>query len=90
MTSARTVPTDLTRRTAAETAAAVAAGETSAVEVARAHLDRIDAVDGDVHAFLHVATDAALDGRRPRSTAAARPGSRSARWPGSRSGSRTS
>jgi aspartyl-tRNA(Asn)/glutamyl-tRNA(Gln) amidotransferase subunit A len=52
--------TDLTRRTAAETAAAVASGEVSAVEVAQAHLDRIAEVDGQVHAFLHVDTDGAL------------------------------
>jgi aspartyl-tRNA(Asn)/glutamyl-tRNA(Gln) amidotransferase subunit A len=52
--------TDLTRLTAAETAAAVASGETSAVEVARAHLDRIAAVDDKVHAFLHVDADGAL------------------------------
>ena len=32
----------------------------SAVEVAQAHLDRIAAVDGQVHAFLHVAGEAAL------------------------------
>ncbi len=51
---------DLTRLTAAETAAAVASGETSAVEVARAHLDRIAAVDDRVHAFLHVDADGAL------------------------------
>ena len=31
-----------------------------AVEVAQAHLDRIAAVDGRVHAFLHVDTDGAL------------------------------
>jgi aspartyl-tRNA(Asn)/glutamyl-tRNA(Gln) amidotransferase subunit A len=52
--------TDLTRLTAAETAAAIASGETSAVEVTRAHLDRIGAVDEKVHAFLHVDTDGAL------------------------------
>jgi aspartyl-tRNA(Asn)/glutamyl-tRNA(Gln) amidotransferase subunit A len=51
---------DLTRLTAAGTAAAIASGETSAVEVARAHLDRIDAVDEKVHAFLHVDTEGAL------------------------------
>ena len=51
---------ELTRMTAAELAAAIAAGETSAVEVTRAHLDRISAVDERVHAFLHVARDEAL------------------------------
>ena len=52
--------TDLVRRTAAQTAAAVAAGEVSAVEVAQAHLDRIGAVDGSVAAFLHVDAEGAL------------------------------
>ncbi len=52
--------TDLTRLTAAATAALVASGEASAVEVAQAHLDRIGAVDGAVHAFLHVDTGGAL------------------------------
>jgi aspartyl-tRNA(Asn)/glutamyl-tRNA(Gln) amidotransferase subunit A len=51
---------DLVRRTAAELADAVAAGEVSAVELAQAHLDRIAAVDGDVHAFLHVDAEGAL------------------------------
>jgi aspartyl-tRNA(Asn)/glutamyl-tRNA(Gln) amidotransferase subunit A len=51
---------DLTSMTAARLAAAIAAGETSAVEVTRAHLDRIAAVDDRVHAFLHVDTDGAL------------------------------
>jgi aspartyl-tRNA(Asn)/glutamyl-tRNA(Gln) amidotransferase subunit A len=51
---------DLTRRTAAELAELVHTREVSAVEVAQAHLDRIAAVDGEVHAFLHVAADAAL------------------------------
>ncbi|MGH8895301.1 MAG: Asp-tRNA(Asn)/Glu-tRNA(Gln) amidotransferase subunit GatA, partial [Actinomycetes bacterium] len=52
--------TDLTRLTAAETAAAVATGQVSAVETTQAHLDRIAAVDDRVHAFLHVDTDGAL------------------------------
>lgn len=51
---------DLIRLTAAETAANIASGETSAVEVAQAHLDRITAVDERVHAFLHVDTEGAL------------------------------
>ncbi|QJY46968.1 Asp-tRNA(Asn)/Glu-tRNA(Gln) amidotransferase subunit GatA [Pseudonocardia broussonetiae] len=53
---------DLTRMTAADLASRIHSREVSAVEVAQAHLDRIAAVDGDggVHAFLHVATDAAL------------------------------
>ncbi|MDF9815823.1 Asp-tRNA(Asn)/Glu-tRNA(Gln) amidotransferase subunit GatA [Streptomyces sp. SPB162] len=56
--------TDLTRLTAAETAAAIATGEASAVDVAQAHLDRIGAVDEKVHAFLHVDTEGALDAAR--------------------------
>ena len=51
---------DLVRLTAVQTAAAIASGEVSAVEVARAHLDRIGAVDGAVHAFLHVDAEGAL------------------------------
>ncbi|MFE9957063.1 Asp-tRNA(Asn)/Glu-tRNA(Gln) amidotransferase subunit GatA [Micromonospora sp. NPDC005299] len=56
--------TDLTRLTAAEIAGLVATGETSAVEVTRAHLDRITAVDDQVHAFLHVDTEGALAAAR--------------------------
>jgi aspartyl-tRNA(Asn)/glutamyl-tRNA(Gln) amidotransferase subunit A len=56
--------TDLIRSTAAETAKAIASGEVSAVEVAQAHLDRIDAVDEKVHAFLHVDTEGALAAAR--------------------------
>ena len=55
---------DLTRKTAAELADALAAGETSSVELTQAHLDRIDAVDGAVHAFLHVDADGALASAR--------------------------
>ncbi len=51
---------ELTRRTAAELSDALAAGDTSSVELTQAHLDRIDAVDGDVHAFLQVDRDGAL------------------------------
>ncbi|MFJ8432534.1 Asp-tRNA(Asn)/Glu-tRNA(Gln) amidotransferase subunit GatA [Kitasatospora sp. NPDC094019] len=56
--------TELIRYTAAETAAAVAKGEVSAVEVAQAHLDRIGAVDKKVNAFLHVDTEGALSAAR--------------------------
>lgn len=56
--------TELIKRTAAETAAAIATGEVSAVEVAQAHLDRIDAVDKKVNAFLHVDTEGALSAAR--------------------------
>jgi aspartyl-tRNA(Asn)/glutamyl-tRNA(Gln) amidotransferase subunit A len=43
-----------------ETAARIASGEVTAVEVAEAHLARIDAVDEKVHAFLHVDREGAL------------------------------
>ena len=55
-----TPPADLTRQTAAELASAIASREVSAVEVTRAHLERIAAVDTDVHAFLHVSGEKAL------------------------------
>jgi aspartyl-tRNA(Asn)/glutamyl-tRNA(Gln) amidotransferase subunit A len=51
---------ELIKKTAAELAAAITAGDVSAAEVTQAHLDRIGAVDGDVKAFLHVAADDAL------------------------------
>ncbi len=51
---------DWTRRTAAELADALAAGEVTSVELTQAHLDRIGAVDGAVHAFLHVDAEGAL------------------------------
>src|SRR6202046_3506179 len=50
--------------TAAALAATTAADETAAVDVTRAHLDRIDAVDERVRAFLHVAPEAALAAAR--------------------------
>ncbi|MCU1658093.1 MAG: aspartyl/glutamyl-tRNA amidotransferase subunit [Pseudonocardiales bacterium] len=51
---------ELTRSGAADLAARIASGEVSAVEVTQAHLDRIAAVDGSIHAFLHVDTEGAL------------------------------
>ena len=51
---------DLIRKDASELAGLVSSREVSAVEVAQAHLDRIAAVDGAVHAFLHVDTEGAL------------------------------
>jgi aspartyl-tRNA(Asn)/glutamyl-tRNA(Gln) amidotransferase subunit A len=59
-TGSHSMSGELVRMTAAGLAAAIAAGEVSAVEVTRAHLDRIEAVDQRVHAFLHVAPEAAL------------------------------
>ena len=51
---------DWTRRTAAGLVDALEAGEVTSVELTRAHLDRIGAVDGAVHAFLHVDAEGAL------------------------------
>ncbi|NYD66527.1 Asp-tRNA(Asn)/Glu-tRNA(Gln) amidotransferase subunit GatA [Agromyces atrinae] len=52
---------DLTRLSASALGEALRAGDVSSVEATRAHLDRIDAVDGAVHAFLHVAGEHALE-----------------------------
>jgi len=63
------VSADLTRLTAADLAARLTSGEVSSVEATQAHLDRIAAVDADVHAFLHVnagALDAAAEIDRRR------------------------
>ncbi|HJQ07131.1 MAG TPA: Asp-tRNA(Asn)/Glu-tRNA(Gln) amidotransferase subunit GatA [Nocardioides sp.] len=46
--------------TAAEQAAALAAGEVTSVELVQAHLDRIAATNGDLNAFLHVDAEGAL------------------------------
>jgi aspartyl-tRNA(Asn)/glutamyl-tRNA(Gln) amidotransferase subunit A len=54
------VAIDITRASAAELAHALASRELSSVEVVQAQLDRIAAVDGDVHAFLHVDAEGAL------------------------------
>ncbi|MGH3351717.1 MAG: Asp-tRNA(Asn)/Glu-tRNA(Gln) amidotransferase subunit GatA [Nocardioides sp.] len=51
---------DLILKTAAELADALADGRTTSVELTQAHLDRIAAVDGDVHAFLHIDAEGAL------------------------------
>ncbi|HVQ92221.1 MAG TPA: Asp-tRNA(Asn)/Glu-tRNA(Gln) amidotransferase subunit GatA [Mycobacteriales bacterium] len=70
---------ELIRRTAAELAGLIAAGEVSAVEVARAHLERIAGTDERVHAFLHVdeagalAAAQAVDDRRAAGQAPASP-----------------
>ncbi|PID96991.1 MAG: Asp-tRNA(Asn)/Glu-tRNA(Gln) amidotransferase GatCAB subunit A [Actinomycetales bacterium] len=50
----------LVRQSAAAMADALARGEVSAVELTSAHLDRIDAVDGAVHAFVHVDYEGAI------------------------------
>nr|WP_221219732.1 Asp-tRNA(Asn)/Glu-tRNA(Gln) amidotransferase subunit GatA [Prauserella isguenensis] len=54
----------MTRLTAAELADKIHTGEVSAAETTQAHLDRIAAVDGDVHAFLHVDAEGALEAAR--------------------------
>ena len=64
---------NLTRLSASELSTLLMAKEVSSVEVTQAHLDRIDAVDGDIHAFLHVSsaalsTAAAVDARRLEGT----------------------
>ncbi|HET7477777.1 MAG TPA: Asp-tRNA(Asn)/Glu-tRNA(Gln) amidotransferase subunit GatA [Dermatophilaceae bacterium] len=51
---------DIVGSSAAVLARALASGQVSAVEVTTAHLDRIAAVDGAVHAFLRVDADGAL------------------------------
>ncbi|MDA8371987.1 MAG: Asp-tRNA(Asn)/Glu-tRNA(Gln) amidotransferase subunit GatA [Nocardiopsaceae bacterium] len=56
--------TDLIRMSAAELGAAIGSGETSSVEATEAYLDRIADVDGDVHAFLHVDRETALEQAR--------------------------
>jgi aspartyl-tRNA(Asn)/glutamyl-tRNA(Gln) amidotransferase subunit A len=51
----------LTTLSAASLAEKLASGEVSSVEATQAHLDRIAAVDGDIHAFLHVNANALAD-----------------------------
>ena len=46
--------------TAAELAEKIHARELTSVEVTQAFLDRIAAVDGDIHAFLHIGAEEAL------------------------------
>lgn len=55
---------DITRSSAAELAHALSSLELSSVEVVQAHLDRIAAVDADVHAYLHVDGEGALAAAR--------------------------
>lgn len=52
---------DLIRQPARVLAAAICEGEVSSVEVTKAHLARIAEVDGQVHAFLQVTAEAALE-----------------------------
>jgi aspartyl-tRNA(Asn)/glutamyl-tRNA(Gln) amidotransferase subunit A len=54
----------LIQRSGAALAQALGSGETTSVELTQAFLDRIDAVDGAVHAFLHVDAEGALAAAR--------------------------
>ena len=54
----------LTQLSASELAKKLAAREVSAIEVAQAHLDRIDQVDSKLGCFLHVDREGALDAAR--------------------------
>ena len=51
---------DLIKLTAAQLAQKIASREVSAVEVTKAHLEQIEKVDEQVHAFLYVNTQGAL------------------------------
>ena len=51
---------DLTRLTASQISELLVSRVVSSREVTTAHLDRIAAIDADIHAFLHVDTDGAL------------------------------
>ncbi|AUH68425.1 MULTISPECIES: Asp-tRNA(Asn)/Glu-tRNA(Gln) amidotransferase subunit GatA [Gordonia] len=51
---------EITGLSAADLAGKIAARELSSVEVTRAHLDRIEQIDGQLGAFLHVGGDEAL------------------------------
>ena len=55
---------ELIQLTAAELAAKLASGEVSSEEATRAHLARIQAVDGELHAFLATNPEASLDAAR--------------------------
>ena len=82
--------TPLVERSAVALAEALAAGETTSVELTQAFLDRIAAVDPEVHAFLHVDAEGALAGRRRLRRTPGRRRARLARSTASRSPSRTS
>ncbi|MGI5187811.1 Asp-tRNA(Asn)/Glu-tRNA(Gln) amidotransferase subunit GatA [Promicromonospora sp. CA-289599] len=51
---------DITRLSASDLASALRNKDVTSVEATQAHLDRIAAVDGDLHAFLHVSSEKAL------------------------------
>ena len=52
---------DLINLSAAELSQKLETGQVSSVEITRAYLDRIEAVDGKIQAFLHVSDELALD-----------------------------
>ena len=56
--------TDAIRATAEELSRRLSAREISAVELTRAHIDRIADVDTEIHAFLHVDAEGALAAAR--------------------------
>ncbi|MEE2037816.1 Asp-tRNA(Asn)/Glu-tRNA(Gln) amidotransferase subunit GatA [Nocardiopsis sp. CT-R113] len=55
---------DVVSLTAAELGSAIKAGEVTSEEATTAYLDRIEAVDGEINAFLHVRRETALDQAR--------------------------
>src|SRR5699024_7865309 len=61
---------DIIRLTAAELAEKLTVGDLTSVQATQAYLDRIEAVDGEIHAYLHLnaeealATAADVDARR--------------------------
>jgi aspartyl-tRNA(Asn)/glutamyl-tRNA(Gln) amidotransferase subunit A len=54
------VGSEIIRQTACDLATKIKSRELSAVEVARAHLDRIAEIDGEIHAFLYVDGERAI------------------------------
>src|SRR5262245_45913903 len=52
--------TEIIRQSAVDLATKIKSGELSAVEVTRAHLDRIAEIDDKIHAFLYVDGERAL------------------------------
>ncbi|MDF0586088.1 Asp-tRNA(Asn)/Glu-tRNA(Gln) amidotransferase subunit GatA [Tsukamurella sp. 8F] len=70
MTDLRT-PAGLTALSASDLAAKIASREVSSEEVTQAHLDRIGEVDGDLNAYLHVSSEAALKAARAADAAIA-------------------
>lgn len=52
---------ELFKKSAAELVAMMSKGEVSSVEVTKAHLDRIEALNPTINSFLHVTADSALE-----------------------------